>query len=179
MSENKIVRFIYQGQFLSDKNTIKSYNIKDQTTIHCHITSKPSSQQSNQNIQVTNNEFEALHHQEDATEVSSSRIDSERNDLSPATEPTQNYTTIISIDLSNLLLPLFAIVLGTCWYFRINFKHLFSPLSTLILVIFSFLYAVFLFNNIHSTSALAANHFLLHGRIFQRRSTQQDQQSSQ
>lgn len=34
------MRFIYQGQFLCDKNTIKSYNIKDQTTIHCHITSK-------------------------------------------------------------------------------------------------------------------------------------------
>jgi len=40
LSSNKIVRFIYQGQFLCDKNTVKSYNIKDQTTIHCHITSK-------------------------------------------------------------------------------------------------------------------------------------------
>lgn len=40
------MRFIYQGQFLCDKNTVKYYNIKDQTTIHCHITTKLNQSQS-------------------------------------------------------------------------------------------------------------------------------------
>lgn len=40
LSNNKVVRFIYQGQFLKDSNTLESYNIRDQTTIHCHITSR-------------------------------------------------------------------------------------------------------------------------------------------
>ena len=211
---NKIVRFIYQGQFLCDKNTVKSYNIKDQTTIHCHITTKPNQQsqqqQSINNLDIDTSNGLANFGQEHSSsglrlrEVnfsnsdtnqtvntnidnvnngSSNTINNNNNDpnlmttATPRVNPNQTTTTtIISIDLNNLLLPFFAALLGVSWYFRVNFKHFFSPLSTLILVIFTFIYALFLFNNIHSTSSIAANNFMMHSRIMRRRQIRVQQQ---
>ena len=207
---NKIVRFIYQGQFLCDKNTVKSYNIKDQTTIHCHITTKPQHQQQQQATQVQSTldidaasgnplgTFNNQHHQELASglrlrevnpivstmtpnnqtstglinsNMSNTGVEAAANVVGPrvAAPNVAAAPTIINIDLNNLLLPFFAGLLGVSWYFRVNFKHFFSPLSTLILVIFTFIYALFLFNNIHSTSSIAANNFMMHSRILRRR----------
>lgn len=206
------MRFIYQGQFLNDKATIKSYNIKDQTTIHCHITSKPASvatieQQSinrdtsssstadasrpitNENITNATSSSSIGQHLTNAT--TNTNVLRHRNvnetsaDLNPTSPDTNGAVDAsignnnqplepiepLSIHLNHLLLPFFAFLLGTCWYFRINFKHFFSPLSTLILIIFTFLYALFLFNNIHSTSSYAVNNFLLHNRLLHRRVT--------
>jgi hypothetical protein len=197
LATNKIVRFIYQGQFLCDKNTVKSYNIKDQTTIHCHITTKlnqpqppevnlnqeQSSSSSGLRLRAVNTILnDDLVVSTTATnEATANNINNNPSNgivpnlIVPPTLPeTRNpmrntTTTIISIDLNNLLLPLFAVLLGVSWYFRVNFKHFFSPLSTLILVIFTFIYALFLFNNIHSTSSIAANNFMTHSRILRRR----------
>jgi hypothetical protein len=191
ISNNKIVRFIYQGQFLNDKSTIKSYNIRDQTTIHCHITSKLASgnqQQQQAESAALDLRDNSPGHSESTlggstrqaaassfasssgggeTLTNSSSTESENASANAAAEIMGNEGPMESINLhlNHLLLPFFAILLGTCWYFRINFKHFFSPLSTLILVIFTFLYALFLFNNIHSTSSYAVNSFLLQNRL--------------
>lgn len=221
LSSNKIVRFIYQGQFLCDKNTIKSYNIKDKTTIHCHITTKPasmtdsSSNESNTNnttlpsISVTSNPrarnvqnhqiatINRINQMSASTEAttradnpsttdnrstSSNGIVTDSTDLTPQTQGNngtsessasstntdqqQTNITIINVELSHLLLPLFAILISSLWYFRLNFKHFFSPLSTLILVVFTFVYGVFLINNVHATTAIAAANFFFHNRIW-------------
>lgn len=93
--------------------------------------------------------------------------------------PQPTFTAVISIDLNHLLLPLLAVVLGTCWYFRLNFKHLFSPLSTLILIIFTFLYAIFLFNNLQSSSSVTVNNILVHRRVLHIREESQPQSANQ
>lgn len=194
------MRFIYQGQFLSDKNTIQFYNIKDKTTIHCHITTKQTASSSSNSALGTQssdvNTNEVRHRvvvDSPTTTPSTSPVDSatgEASNMQPSSSGQQqqqqsqqanatpssaqqpsssgHFRAIISIDLNSLLLPLFAVVLSTFWYFRIHFKHFFSPLSTLILVIFTFLYALFLTNNIHATSTLIANNFWLRSQLFLR-----------
>lgn len=238
LSNNKIVRFIYQGQFLCDKNTIKSYNIKDKTTIHCHITSKQQQQtlRSDQTAtDTTNNIRQRIQNHQIST---ISRITGGQNNLpqqnttisDQSTDPAEtpesevavdnsentpvmdngvvtsiissnstnntnpennnvltnlneqsnatNNTTIISIELSNFLLPLFAMLISCLWYFRINFKHFFSPLSTLILFVFTFVYAIFIINNIHSTTTMAAANFIFHNRIWRNRGVQNNVQTT-
>lgn len=246
LSNNKIVRFIYQGQFLCDKKTIKSYNIKDQTTIHCHITSKKprteidtditnntqylsNSRQRIQNssqlstitsttslsgtnlsiessisndietenevnrdntIQSTisnNNNSNTLNQidngnstpmagasiqNQNGLENSNMNISEVPSAQSEQAEEINSVQTILNLDISNFLLPSFAMLISSLWYFRINFKHFFSPLSTLILLIFTFVYGIFLINNIHSTTTMAAANLVFHNRIWRRRDVQ-------
>ncbi|CAF4809971.1 unnamed protein product, partial [Rotaria socialis] len=40
LATNKIIRFIYQGRELQDRETLQICNIRDQTTIHCQITAR-------------------------------------------------------------------------------------------------------------------------------------------
>jgi hypothetical protein len=84
-------------------------------------------------------------------------------------QQANSFQSLVNIDVNSLLLPTFSMGLSLCWYFRINFKNLFSPLSTLILVIFTFLFALFVVNNLQSTSALIANHVMMRDQFFQRR----------
>lgn len=230
LSGNKIVRFIYQGQFLCDKNTVKSYNIRDHTTIHCHITSKQpradlgvAAAHNNaianpppQHTPVaTNNLRQRIQtHQistiaritgisaRDGTNYNNPTLTNVEPPSSPTTDThDNNYTenstantiqpelaaneqletagnnnnnntttnlsmsTIIRIDLSYFLLPLFALLIAGLWYFRINFKHFFSPLSTLILFVFTFVYSIFLINNINSAS-IPTVRFYLNNRLW-------------
>jgi len=231
LNSNKIVRFIYQGQFLSDKNTIKSYNIKDQTTIHCHITSKqptaaasppnPSSDFSANNARQRINAHQitsitritgesSIPQQQDlspppnanssgitnplsdngnVTSISSapsnqSSTNSMRVPLNRAARSRRlnhhhhmiNTATIINVDLTNIFLPFFAVLLGSFWYIRVHFKHFFTPFSTLVLVLISFIYALFLFNNIYASSFVDANNQLT-SRLFQRHRPHQHQQA--
>ena len=217
------MRFIYQGQFLCDKNTIRFYNIKDQTTIHCHITAKQqtttrtttaatasasadsqnlinepnrlrsrpryntyviASESSSENVSIaaTGSTVVAGVGAEDLTQTdptNSVNNASNTNNLNGSSGAINNgLYTVINIDLNSLLLPFFALILSLCWYFRVNFKHFFSPLSTLILVIFTFLYGLFLMNNIHSTSIVLAQNLLFGSNHFFQRRLQQQQQPS-
>lgn len=236
LDNNKIVRFIYQGQFLCDKNTIKSYNIKDKTTIHCHITSKqPTS--SNSTSMITANDYSTSNirqrinsHQINSitrltgglnqnenesvnldgansnltnmlpeTPVSSRTVSSTTNNQTTMNNTNSirvpmnrrsrrlnnhanmiNTATIINVDLANIFLPFFAVLLGSFWYIRVHFKHFFTPFSTLVLFLISFIYALFLFNNIYTSSFVEANaNQLIMNRLFSRRSQQQQQQQHQ
>ncbi len=201
------MRFIYQGQFLCDKNTIKSYNIKDHTTIHCHITnnkqaptSESGSNETTANsppVDTTNtslasnprarnvqtHQIEAINRINQMSPASTAAAatsdspsttdastvpvsDSTPNTINTSNQQQQANITIINVELSHLLLPLFAILISSLWYFRVHFKHFFSPLSTLILVVFTFVYSVFLVNNVHATTTMAAANFFFHSRIW-------------
>lgn len=106
---------------------------------------------------------------DNATPVSSNQIGTGTDDQTPVLQldtTANGITAVISIDLRYLLLPLFAVVISSLWYFRINFKHFFSPLSTLILFVFTFVYGIFLVNNINSSSILAAATFIFNNRIW-------------
>ena len=35
-----MIRFIYQGRELQDRETLRTYNIRDETIIHCQISAK-------------------------------------------------------------------------------------------------------------------------------------------
>lgn len=218
LNSSKIVRFIYQGQFLCDKNTIRSYNIRDQTTIHCHITSKqPTANQlnsadfnntsnirqrisnhqissiaritggqsnqvtddstSNNGINATNNmaaddatAATLLDNQSITNSANSIRVPLNRNRNRRVNHHQMiNTATIINVDLTNIFLPFFAVLLGSFWYIRVHFKHFFTPFSTLVLILISFIYALFLFNNIYTSSFVDGNHQLIANRIFNRR----------
>lgn len=226
LSNNKIVRFIYQGQFLCDKNTIKSYNIKDQCTIHCHITTKTNPDQlgENNNSASSNNNNNnssasilrqrIQNHQistiarmtgmssnlnNSSTDQRSNPIPESDNsviysantdntqDSNPQTSNDQltnnlnpenravniNETaTIISIEITNLLLPFGAMLLSSLWYFRVNFKHLFTPFTSLVLLIFTFVYGIILINNIHATTNLRSSNHIFNNRFMRNRSEQ-------
>lgn len=160
LSKNKIIRFIYQGQFLDDKQTFKSYNIKDQTTIHCNIISKPSvsNQDSSESSSLQPTELE---------NNSTNNLAQQSSNLTEASNQNGDLgqNILFNIELNHFLLPMLAIVLGTCWYIRLNFRHLFSPLSSLFLIIFTFLYALFLINNLQSPSIVTPNNITVRRRI--------------
>jgi hypothetical protein len=71
---------------------------------------------------------------------------------------------IVNIDTSHLIVPLSTVMLTICWYFRVNFKHFFSPLSTLFLLISTFAYFLFLINNINTVSFLSSQSRLIRRR---------------
>ena len=175
---------------MNDSNTVDYYNIKDQTTIHCIITSKKCGDVSKSN-DSTNNEARANNRQMESastsvastTEPSSTNqiIDSdnvtdgaanEADDVGSATAEAAPSPEIVAttsgarFTLNSLLLPLLAVVLSTCWYFRINFKQLFSPLLSLFLITITFIYALLLTNSILSSSEFITNHMISHRSTF-------------
>ena len=150
---NKVVRFIYQGQFLKDTNTISSYNIRDQTTIHCHITTRQGTSASNEDTNTANvTTIEANNNQSQVDQTvlaANNSISTDRNNnnnnQTTTTTTTTTTTHVLSIEFGNYLIPIFTILLASIWYFRMNFKQFFSPLSNLFLFVLTFVYTVFLF----------------------------------
>lgn len=194
------MRFIYQGQFLKDTNTIKSYNIRDQTTIHCHITSRQgtttttSTTSNGNNTDISGNNSNHVNNQSGGSNsVGENRGDTSATTRTTTTSALNNTITITRIQINNsvidennstatdtaspngansvnagtnnannveqqhannqllniefgsVLLPIFTILLASIWYFRMNFKQFFSPLSNLFLFFITFIYTIFLF----------------------------------
>ena len=168
LSNNKIVRFIYQGQFLKDSQTLESYNIRDQTTIHCHITTgqqpqteitAPQTTTSTTNIlddehplRSSNQELENQNSNPTESQVSSNNQNTSTNASNTSSRSSNPDTiantitrnTLANIEYGTILLPLLTILLASAWFFRINFKQFFSPLYNIFLVILSFIYVAFL-----------------------------------
>ncbi|CAF0823303.1 unnamed protein product [Didymodactylos carnosus] len=116
LANNKSVRFIYQGRVLDDKYTLQSYNIKDQTTIHCQISQirqPPSIAQEQQNNSQTSFDHSFI-------------------DSSP-------------IDTSSFFILLIGLLLGFVWFLRVRCRQLFTPISTLMLIIITLMYLIFTF----------------------------------
>lgn len=145
--------------------TINRINQMSTTTTATDNSSSTDNSRSNNGL-VADSIDSTLPPQQQQQQQSQGNSSASESPASSNTGQQQTNITIINIELSHLLLPLFAILISSLWYFRINFKHFFSPLSTLILVVFTFVYGVFLINNVHATTAIAAANFFFHNRIW-------------
>ena len=116
LANNEIVRFIYQGRELQDRETLRSYNIRDQTTIHCHISARRHDSTSQRNDGI-------------------SGINSNRNEFDASTILNSS-----PINLSSYFVLLLSLFLGLLWYLRIKYRVLFSPVSTASLVLITIIF---------------------------------------
>ncbi len=112
---NKMIRFIYQGRELQDRETLRTYNIRDQTIIHCQISTR--------RVESTNPRNDG--HLNRNTFDPSALID---------TSP---------VNISSHFVLLLSLILGFIWYLRIKYRVLFSPISTVILILITILFLIF------------------------------------
>jgi len=120
LANNKMVRFIYQGRELQDRETLRTYNIRDQTIIHCQISTRrnePTNQRNDgisSGIHINRNTFDA----------------SAFIDASP-------------VNISSHFVLLLSLILGFVWFLRIKYRVLFSPISTVILILITIIFLIF------------------------------------
>ncbi|XP_056143651.1 transmembrane and ubiquitin-like domain-containing protein 2 [Lampris incognitus] len=114
------IKLIYQGQLLQDpRRTLLSLNITHNSVIHCHISQ--------------------VHHE----------ASPEEGDLSGAGSGVSAgvaggiRAAGLALSTSNLVVPVFVVILAVVWYFRINYRQFFTAPATISLVgvtvFFSFL----------------------------------------
>jgi hypothetical protein len=111
LSNNKIIRFIYQGRELQDSETLHTCNIRDQTIIHCQITTQRHS------------------------------IPNQIN----------NINTFSFLDISFYFILFSTIILASIWYLRIKYRVLFTPISTIILILITILFLIITYGPLFST----------------------------
>jgi transmembrane and ubiquitin-like domain-containing protein len=120
LANNQIVRFIYQGRELQDRETIRTCNIRDQTIIHCQISTR---------------RHESLHARTDGL---SSTTHMNSNTFDPST-----LLDASPVNISSQFVVLLSIGLGFIWYLRIKYRQLFSPISTIILILMTIIFLIF------------------------------------
>ncbi|CAF1631245.1 unnamed protein product [Adineta ricciae] len=116
LANNKIVRFIYQGRELQDSETLRSYNIRDQTVIHCQISPRRHS--------------------------TPNRINDGEISHSNAFD-TSSFLDTSPISISTHLILFLTVILGSVWYLRIKYRVLFTPISTIILIFLTVIFLIF------------------------------------
>lgn len=114
------IKLIYRGQLLQDpKRTLFSLNITDNSVIHCHIS-------------------QASHDVDPEEEAQSGAAAEDRSGVSGGFRAAG-----VAISTSSLVVPVFVVILAVVWYFRINYRQLFTAPATISLVgvtvFFSFL----------------------------------------
>jgi hypothetical protein len=120
LANNKMIRFIYQGRELQDRETLRTYNIHDQTIIHCQISARRH--------ESTNQRTDGM---SSGTHVNRNRFDtSTLIDSSP-------------VNISSHFILLLTLILGFIWYLRIKYRVLFSPISTVILILITIIFLIF------------------------------------
>jgi hypothetical protein len=119
LSSNKIVRFIYQGRELQDSETLRTYNIRDQTIIHCQISVRRHS---------TPNRI--------ADEISGTHVNSNGFD-------TSSFLDTSPVNISSHFILFLTLILGFIWYLRIKYRVLFTPISTIILILVTIIFVIF------------------------------------
>lgn len=111
LSNNKIVRLIFNGQVLGqDGNTLASYGLFDKCVVHCLV-----HQSAQNNAQRQQTQQSQHHHQ----------------------QPQQQQP---DLDLSIYCIPLLGVVLILLWYFRFTYSAYFNIMSTLALAGLTSLY---------------------------------------
>jgi hypothetical protein len=120
LANNKMIRFIYQGRELQDRETLRTYNIHDQTIIHCQISARRHESTNQRNDGMPS-----------GTHVNRNRFDtSTLIDSSP-------------VNISSHFILLLTVILGFIWYLRIKYRVLFSPISTVILILITIIFLIF------------------------------------
>lgn len=112
------IKLIYRGQLLQDpKRTLLSLNITHNSVIHCHIS-------------------QAL--QENSAEEGAQAGAGAGSGISGGFRAAG-----VAISTGSLVVPVFVVILAVVWYFRINYRQLFTAPATISLVgvtvFFSFL----------------------------------------
>lgn len=124
-----MVRFIYQGRELQDQETLRTCNIRDQTIIHC---------------QISNRRIETARPRTDGHSSTAHHIHATSIDASP-------------VNISSQFVLLLSLVLGFVWYLRIKYRLLFSPISTIALILITIIFLIFTCGSLLSTRRTAAN----------------------
>ncbi|KAF5273074.1 hypothetical protein FQR65_LT04816 [Abscondita terminalis] len=122
-ASNKLVRLIFNGQVLQpDTETLQSCGLFDNCVVHCLI-----HQQRNVYNEGNNN---------DGT------FSNTRNGNNGI--PQSNSNQGRDWDLGNTLLVLVSLILGSAWYFRYEYAHLYTVTATVALVAITGIFTVFL-----------------------------------
>lgn len=128
LANNKLIRFIYQGRELQDRETLRTCNIRDQTTIHCQITTRRNESRNQGNNRSSSN----------------SRMNQNRFD-------TSTFVDASPVNISSSFILFLSLMLGFVWYLRIRYRVLFSPISTVILVLITLIFLIFTCGSFLST----------------------------
>ena len=129
-----MIRFIYQGRELQDREMLRTYNVRDQTIIHCQINNRrpdPSNQRSNGSS-------------------SGSRIHTNRFD-------TSAFIDSPPVNISSYFVLIASLILGFIWFLRIKYRMLFSPISTLVLILLTILFVIFTFGSFLTSRQRVSN----------------------
>ncbi|KAB0802919.1 hypothetical protein PPYR_05105 [Photinus pyralis] len=122
-STNKLVRLIFNGQVLQpDTETLQSCGLFDNCVVHCLI-----HQQRNTHTEGNNNE---------------DSFTSTRNSTNGL--PRRNSNQGRDWDLGNILFVLLSFIIGSAWYFRYEYAHLYNVTATVALVAITGIFTVFL-----------------------------------
>ena len=129
-----MIRFIYQGRELQDREMLRTYNIRDQTIIHCQI----------------NNRRPDSFNQRSNSSSSASHINANRFD-------TSAFIDSPPVNISSYFVLITSLILGFIWFLRIKYRMLFSPISTLVLILLTILFVIFTFGSFLTSRQRVSN----------------------
>lgn len=122
-STNKLVRLIFNGQVLQpDTETLQSCGLFDNCVVHCLI-----HQQRNSFTEGNSNEGSFTNSRHSANRL-----------------PQNNRNQGREWDLGNILFVLISFIIGSAWYFRYEYAHLYNVTATVALVAITGIFTVFL-----------------------------------
>ena len=114
MSNNKIVKLIFNGQIMrDDSSSLRSFGIFDKCVVHCLIHQGPSQQQQQSSHSSSNSHQQSMNN---------------------------NTTQHRDLDLSSYFIPILGIALSCLWYFAVAYTAYFNFLSTTALIGLTSLY---------------------------------------
>ncbi|CAF0774741.1 unnamed protein product [Adineta ricciae] len=134
LANNKMIRFIYQGRELQDREMLRTYNIRDQTIIHCQI----------------NNRRPDSSNQRSNGSSSGSHMNANRFD-------TSAFIDSPPVNISSYFVLIMSLILGFIWFLRIKYRMLFSPISTLVLILLTILFVIFTFGSFITSRQRVSN----------------------
>ncbi len=134
LANNKMIRFIYQGRELQDRETLRTYNIRDQTIIHCQISTRRN--------ETINQRTDGI---SSSTHINRNAFDATAFiDTSP-------------VNISSHFILLLSLILGFIWYLRIKYRALFSPISTIVLILITIIFLIFTCGSLITTRRQTPN----------------------
>ncbi|KAF2904836.1 hypothetical protein ILUMI_01342 [Ignelater luminosus] len=127
-SSNKLVRLIFNGQVLQpDTETLQNCGLFDNCVVHCLI------HQQRNTFSDTNNSGSSFTTGTNARSGNASGLPSNNNN-----------NTGRDWDLGNVLFAFVSIILGSAWYFRYEYAHLYTVTATVALVAITGIFTIFL-----------------------------------
>jgi len=127
------VRFIFNGQMLSDHLSFGDYNITNNTVIHCLVSRAGSGS------------------------GGSGGGTEDVNGVGNGGGGGGEDVIIQELDLSRLVFPLVAVILSCVWYFRVQYRQLFNATSSAALLLLTGIFFFAVFTSLRNRAAVANN----------------------